>query len=107
MTESAVARVAIGLLLVLAAILASAWLARRAGLAGRHRTGPLRQVASLALGPRQSVAVLQIDDTWLVVGVTPTQLTTLHTLPAGDAPPAPAEFGAFAGKLAQALGRRA
>ncbi|MCD0505982.1 flagellar assembly protein FliO, partial [Bordetella petrii] len=34
MTESAVLRVVIGLLLVLAAILVSAWLARRAGLAG-------------------------------------------------------------------------
>jgi len=106
MTESAVARVAIGLLLVVAAILASAWLARRAGLVGRARTGLLRQVASVPLGPRQSVTVLQIEDTWLVVGVTPSQLTTLHTLPAGALPPAPAELGAFAGKLAQALKRR-
>jgi len=106
MTESGVLRVVIGLLLVLAAILASAWLARRAGLGGRAGTGPLRQVASLQLSPRQSVAVVQIEDTWLVVGVTPTQITPLHTLPAGAVPPAPSELGAFAGKLSQALKRR-
>ncbi|MBV7486326.1 flagellar biosynthetic protein FliO [Bordetella sp. BOR01] len=106
MTESAVVRVVIGLLLVLAAILAAAWLARRSGLAGRTRSGLLRQVACVQVGPRQSVTVLQIEDTWLVVGVTPSQLTPLHTLPAGTAPPAPAELGAFAGKLSQALKRR-
>ncbi|MBO9357792.1 flagellar biosynthetic protein FliO [Bordetella petrii] len=106
MTESALLRVVIGLLLVVAAILAAAWLARRAGLAGRAGAGVLKQVASVAVGPRQSVAVLQVEDTWLVVGVTPTQLTALHTLPAGALPPAPAELGAFAGKLSQALKRR-
>ncbi|OZI22352.1 flagellar biosynthetic protein FliO [Bordetella genomosp. 7] len=107
MTESGVLRVVLGLLLVLAAILLSAWLARRAGLAGRTQGGPLRQVASLTLGPRQSVALLQVEDTWLVVGVTPNQISTLHTLPAGALPPAANELGAFAGKLAQALKRRA
>ncbi|HYG43264.1 MAG TPA: flagellar biosynthetic protein FliO [Bordetella sp.] len=106
MTESAVLRVVIGLLLVVAAILASAWLARRAGLAGPARSSLLRQVARVQVGPRQSVAVLQIADTWLVVGVTPSQLTALHTLPAGTVPPPPVELGAFAGKLSQALKRR-
>ena len=106
MTESAVLRVVIGLVLVVAAILASAWLARRAGLAGRAGSGPMRQVASLQLGPRQSVALLQIDDTWLVVGVTSTQITPLHALPAGVVAPPASELGAFAGKLSQALKRR-
>jgi len=107
MAESGVLRVVLGLLLVLAAILLSAWLARRAGLAGRTQGGPLRQVASLTLGPRQSVALLQVEDTWLVIGVTPNQISTLHTLPAGALPPAANALGAFAGKLAQALKRRA
>ncbi|GAB1579007.1 flagellar biosynthetic protein FliO [Bordetella petrii] len=105
MTDSALLRVAIGLLLVVAAILAAAWLARRAGLAGRAQARLLRQVASVPLGPRQSVAVLQIEDTWLVVGVTPAQLTMLHTLPAGVLPPAGAGAEPFAGKLAAALRR--
>ena len=86
MTESALLRVIIGLVLVVAAILASAWLARRAGLVQRGGGNLLKQVAALPLGARQSVVVIEVDKTWLVVGVSPNQLTTLHTMPAGELP---------------------
>ena len=46
----------------------------------------LKQVAALPLGARQSVVVIEVDKTWLVVGVSPNQLTTLHTMPAGELP---------------------
>ncbi|MGZ9893583.1 flagellar biosynthetic protein FliO [Bordetella bronchiseptica] len=106
MTESAVLRVVVGLALVIAAILVSAWLARRSGLIQRHGGALLRQVGGMSLGPRQRVVVLEIEDTWLVLGVTPNQLTALHTLPAGQLPdPSPAAAGTFAAKLGQALQR--
>ena len=105
MTESALLRVIIGLVLVVAAILASAWLARRAGLV--QRGGGNKQVAALPLGARQSVVVIEVDKTWLVVGVSPNQLTTLHTMPAGELPEgASLPASAFAAKLGQALKRR-
>ncbi|ANY15997.1 flagellar biosynthetic protein FliO [Bordetella pseudohinzii] len=104
MNEASLLRVVIGLLLVLAAILAAGWLARRAGMGQRAQGALLRQVAAQTLGPRQSVVVIEIDKTWLVLGVTPGQITTLHTLPAGEAP-AP-ETATFAHKLGQALTRR-
>ncbi|WP_313619967.1 flagellar biosynthetic protein FliO [Achromobacter sp.] len=107
MTEPALLRVIIGLVLVVAAILVSAWLAKRAGLMQRGGGNLLRQVASLPVGPRQSVVVVEIEDTWLVVGVGPNQLTTLHTLPAGQLPEgSPLPTAAFAAKLGQALKRR-
>lgn len=104
MTDASLLRVVIGLLLVLAAILAAAWLARRAGL-GRSGSGPLlRQVASQTLGPRQRVVIVEVGQTWLVLGVTPNQITTLHTLPADPTPPP--EPAAFVQALGQALKRR-
>ena len=104
MTESALLRVIIGLVLVVAAILASAWLARRAGLVQRGGGNLLKQVAALPLGARQSVVVIEVDKTWLVVGVSPNQLTTLHTMPAGELPEgASLPASAFAAKLGQAL----
>ena len=107
MTESALLRVIIGLVLVVAAILASAWLARRAGLVQRGGGNLLKQVAALPLGARQSVVVIEVDKTWLVVGVSPNQLTTLHTMPAGELPEgASLPASAFAAKLGQALKRR-
>ncbi|MGV2905205.1 flagellar biosynthetic protein FliO, partial [Achromobacter sp. AGC25] len=71
MTESSLLRVIIGLVLVVAAILVSAWLAKRAGLTQRGGGDLLKQVASLPVGARQSIVVVEIDDTWLVVGVGP------------------------------------
>ncbi|MDH3065058.1 flagellar biosynthetic protein FliO [Achromobacter insolitus] len=107
MNESALLRVIVGLVLVLAAILAAAWLARRAGLAQRGGGHLLRQVASLPIGPRQSIVVVEVENTWLVVGVSPNQLNTLHTLPAGQLPEASTlPAAAFAAKLGQALKRR-
>lgn len=107
MNESALLRVIVGLVLVLAAILAAAWLARRAGLTPRGGGHLLRQVASLPIGPRQSIVVVEVENTWLVVGVSPNQLDTLHTLPAGQLPEASTlPAAAFAAKLGQALKRR-
>ena len=107
MNDSALLRVIIGLVLVLAAILAAAWLARRAGLTQRGSGNLLKQVASLPIGARQSIGVVEIENTWVVVGVSPGQLNTLHTLPAGELPQAaPLPTAAFAAKLGQALKRR-
>ena len=51
--------------------------------------------------------VIEVDKTWLVVGVSPNQLTTLHTMPAGELPEgASLPASAFAAKLGQALKRR-
>lgn len=107
MDESALIRVSVGLVLVVGAILASAWLAKRAGLVRRQSGSLLKQVGALSLGPRQSVVVIEVENTWLVVGVSPNQITTLHTLPAGQLPEGAAlPASAFAAKLGQALTRR-
>jgi len=108
MTEDAVLRVAIGLVLVVAAILVFGWLARRSGLLQRGHNNLLRQIGSLTLTPRQSIVVVEVKDNWLVIGVTATQLTHLHTLPA-EKLPQDAELpsnSAFMAKLGQALKRR-
>jgi flagellar protein FliO/FliZ len=106
MTEDAVLRIAIGLVLVVAAIIASGWLARRAGLLQRGHNNLLRQVGNLTLGPRQSIIVVEVKNNWLVIGVTATQLTHLYTLPAENMPPEdlepPSNFG-FIAKLRQTL----
>lgn len=111
MTQDAVLRVAIGLGLVIAAILAAAWLARRSGLIQRQGGNVLRLVGSLSLGPRQSIAVVQVQDTWLVLGLTPNNVTTLHTLPADTtdsstgAPEAGPQSTTFSAALAARLGK--
>ena len=81
-------RMAAGLVLVVLAILACAWLARRAGLAPASSRRTLREVDGLRMGPRHRVSVLEIDGKWLVVGVSAGQMTLLH---AQDAPASSSE----------------
>lgn len=86
----ALVKVLFALGLVLAAIIAVAWLLRRVGppqQAGRL----MRVLASVAIGQRERLVLVEIGETWFVLGVAPGQITTVHTLAkqAGvfDAPP--------------------
>jgi flagellar protein FliO/FliZ len=90
MDTVALVRIITGLALVVAAILLSAWLARRFGLAGPgpRRPAQLRLLSTLALGPRHKLAVIEIEQQRLLVGIGPQGLTLLHTLAAASQPAA-------------------
>ena len=71
-----------GMAMVLGLIFLCAWAARRFGLQ-RFGTGSVvKVVSSASLGQRERVVVVEVDGTWLVLGVTTSQIHTLHTLPA-------------------------
>ncbi len=74
-------QITLSLFLVLIAIIAVAWLLRRMNLAGQGAGTMLKVIGSVAIGQRERVALIEIGDTWLVVGVGPGQIRTLHTLP--------------------------
>lgn len=103
----------LGMLLVLGLIFACAWLARRFGLQRFGGGGQVVKVVSTAsIGQRERVVVVEVADTWLVLGVTSNQINTLHSLPAQSVPgavAAPATTAArspvdlFAQKLRESL----
>jgi flagellar protein FliO/FliZ len=74
-----------GLAVVVALVFACAWLARRFGLAPAVRGSVVRTVGGVSLGGKERVAVVEIGDTWLVLGAAPGNVRLLHTLPAGSA----------------------
>lgn len=61
-----------------------------AGLPGGQQP-LLRLRGGLMVGQRERVIIVEVEQTWLVVGVTATQMTLLHTLPRGEMPDAPAQ----------------
>ncbi|WP_312415242.1 flagellar biosynthetic protein FliO [Pseudescherichia sp.] len=74
------------LLGIIALILAAAWLAKRMGFGGKAASARgLKVSASTTVGPRERVIIVDVDDARLVLGVTPSQISLLHTLP--PAPP--------------------
>ena len=57
--------------------------------------GPMKTIGVLAISPRERILLVEIDDTWLVVGVVPGQIKTLHTLPKGEIPASIAQEAPF------------
>ncbi|UZN50885.1 flagellar biosynthetic protein FliO [Cupriavidus cauae] len=83
----ALAQAGLGLFAIIALILGLAWLARRAGLVRHVQGGVMKVVGSTSLGARQRLLLVEVGDTWLVLGVSAGEIRTLHTLPAGSASP--------------------
>lgn len=97
----------LGLLVVLAVIVAAAWGVKRFGKLGGSVQGRLKVVGGVALGGRERVVLLQVGEEQLVLGVAPGQIRTLHVLsePLAEVPLAgtrPAEES-FAQRLQTAI----
>ena len=94
---------------VIAAIPLALWLLKRTPLgAGSARAGTPRAVAVLPLSSQQKLVTVEVgqgdEKLWLVLGVSPQGIRTLHTMSAqGEAPPAPSQPPAAA--FAQLLSR--
>jgi len=91
-------QVVAGLAAVLAMVWAIAWLLKRFSPVHGSRSGLVRVIGGAALGQRERIVVVEVGGTWLLVGVAPGQVRTLHTMPRTDpavAPgaPGPAEAG--------------
>ncbi|WP_136064850.1 flagellar biosynthetic protein FliO [Modicisalibacter radicis] len=100
-------KTALALGLVIAVIFACSYLLRRLS-AGRGRGDRhLKVVTSTAVGQRERVVIVEVEGTWLVLGVGGGQVTRLHDLPAPDEPErddhAGDEAQGFAARFATAL----
>lgn len=74
-------QILLGLGLVLAAVVGSAWLLRRFSPGQIGAGGAIKVIAGVALGPKERLVLVEIGETWLVLGVAPGQVNSLHTLP--------------------------
>jgi flagellar protein FliO/FliZ len=81
---------------VLALIPLALWLLKRTPLVAGGAigaSGNLRHIAALPLAPNQRVVTIEVgsgdERRWLVLGVTPQSITTLHSMAPQDEPLAP------------------
>ncbi len=77
---------------IVAAIPFALWLLKRTPLGAAATTQGMRQVSALPLSASQRIVTVEVGQgdsrTWLVLGVTPHSISTLHTmLPQDEAPP--------------------
>lgn len=76
-----VLQVLFGLAVVLGTVAASAWLLKRLAPGQVSAGGAIRLIGGIAVGPKERVVVVEVGDTWLVVGVAPGQVNALHNMP--------------------------
>ncbi len=75
-----VVQILFSLLLVLAAIVLVAWLLKRMNVAQQGSGNLLRVLGSVSVGQRERAVLVEIKNTWIVVGVASGQVCTLHAL---------------------------
>lgn len=90
---SSLLQVILGLGVVIALLVGALWLLKRLSAPRGAAAGVLRVVTGAAVGPRERVVLVEVGDTWLVVGVAPGQVNALHQLPKQDIAAAPAAGG--------------
>ena len=106
---NAEAGIVLNLLLVLLLIVICGWLYARGPARMRGAGGTLEIVASRQVGSRERLAVVQVGDEQLLLGITPNGISHLHTLaePLTAAAPAgaPSTFGERLRELGAAMRR--
>jgi flagellar protein FliO/FliZ len=101
-------QVFIGLVAVLLLIAGTAWAAKRFGIERGGASNLLQVISSASVGTRERVVVVEVGESWLVVGVAPGSVNALMTLPKGTLPsPSASALGMpFAARLQQLIEKR-
>lgn len=85
-SSGSVVQVIVSLLLVLAAVMAVAWFLKRINHPHQGSLSALKVISGIGVGQRERIVLVEVNDTWLVVGVAPGQVSALHTMPKGSIP---------------------
>jgi flagellar protein FliO/FliZ len=96
-----------GFVAIIALIPLALWLLKRTPIGGGAAHGVMRTVAMLPISTNQRLLTVEVgtgdDKKWLVLGVTPAGITTLHTMAPQAVAPVAAPLPPFAQLLAKHL----
>ncbi len=97
-----------GLVIVLGALAVFFWFLRRFSPGQTGAQGVVKVIGGVMVGPRERLVVVEVGDTWLLLGVGGGQVNTLHTLPrpANYVPSPQDPLPGFADKLKELLPKR-
>ena len=74
-------QVVIALVIVIAAIAGSAWLMRRFGPTQMGPGGAMHVIGGVMIGPRERLVLVEVNDTWLIIGVAQGHVSPVHSMP--------------------------
>jgi len=110
-SSGGIMQVIVSLLLVLAAVMLVAWVLKRINMPKQGTSSLLKVISGVAVGQRERIVLVEINNTWLVVGVAPGHVRTLHSMPKADQSTPQADTptnmdGKFQGWLKQMVEKR-
>jgi flagellar protein FliO/FliZ len=94
----------IGLAIVVALILGLAWVLRKYGRLPGNNLVDMKVIGGLSLGTREKAVLIEVENTRLLIGVTPGHIQTLHVL--GTQAEQPQAFDKTLQQLQQKSARR-
>lgn len=74
----------LALILIVGLLAGTAWLARKVTGGKGFGQGGMKVLGGVALGPRERIVLVEVGDTWLVIGLVPGQIRTLYKMPKGE-----------------------
>jgi len=81
----------LALLFIVGLLFLATWAARKVSGGKRFGQGNMKVISGIALGPKERIVLVEVEEQWLVIGIVPGQIRTLHTLPKGQAENLPGE----------------
>ncbi|HLP98530.1 MAG TPA: flagellar biosynthetic protein FliO [Sideroxyarcus sp.] len=87
-SSGSVLQIILSLLLVLAAVVLVGWILKRINLPQQGAGNALKVISGVAVGQRERIVLVEVNDTWLVVGVAQGNVSALHSMPKGALPAA-------------------
>lgn len=76
----------LALCFIVALLVGTAWFARKVSGGKGFGQGGMKVIGGVALGPRERIVLVEVGESWLVIGIVPGQIRTLHTLPRSSLP---------------------
>jgi flagellar protein FliO/FliZ len=97
-TTGGTLRVTLAMILVLGAVMAAAWLARRLRSVSGASTSALEVLAQVSLGARERAVLIRVGERQVLIGVAPGNVRMLHVVePSANAVLAATQAGAVLG----------
>lgn len=86
MSTGSYLQAALALALIIGLLVGFAWFARKVSGGKGFGQGGMKVIGGVALGPRERIVLVEVGESWLVIGIVPGQIRTLHSMPRGSLP---------------------
>jgi flagellar protein FliO/FliZ len=81
---ASLAQLIVGLVVVVGLIFCASWGMKKLGVKNSSHPELLKIVSTLAVSARERVMLIEAGENWIVIGVAPGRVNTLHVMPKGE-----------------------